>query len=153
MNYYEVAILKSPLEALTFQAEEEIEIGTKVEVVLRNRKNFCEAVIIKKVEEPTFKCTNIHTITNFFYDEKMLETARFISLYYVCSMGEALSIFSAFNKDFREEDLTFSFDSQIELSVKQQEAYEFCKEKSKLFFLQIQEVGKQRFILKLLKRF
>ncbi|AXH12700.1 primosomal protein N' [Halarcobacter bivalviorum] len=148
MNYYEVAILKSPLEALTFQAEEEIEIGTKVEVVLRNRKNFCEAVIIKKVEEPTFKCTNIHTITNFFYDEKMLETARFISLYYVCSMGEALSIFSAFNKDFREEDLTFSFDSQIELSVKQQEAYEFCKEKKQALLFANTGSGKTEVYIK-----
>ncbi|RXK08138.1 primosomal protein N' [Halarcobacter bivalviorum] len=148
MNYYEVAILKSPLEALTFQAEEEIEIGTKVEVVLRNRKNFCEAVVIKKVEEPTFKCTNIHTITNFFYDEKMLETAKFISLYYVCSMGEALSIFSAFNKNFLEEDLTLSFDSQIELSVKQQEAYEFCKEKKQALLFANTGSGKTEVYIK-----
>lgn len=148
MNYYEVAILKSPLEALIFQAEEEIEIGTKVEVVLRNRKNFCEAVIIKKVEEPTFKCTNIHTITNFFYDEKMLEIARFISLYYVCSMGESLSIFSAFNKDFSEEDLALSFDSQIELSIKQQEAYEFCKEKKQALLFANTGSGKTEVYIK-----
>lgn len=38
MNFYEVAILKSPLENLTYQSENLIEIGTLVEVTLANRK-------------------------------------------------------------------------------------------------------------------
>ena len=38
MNYYELAILKSPLDNLIYQSEEELEIGTLVEVILANRK-------------------------------------------------------------------------------------------------------------------
>ena len=34
MNYYEVAILKSPLQNLTYQSEEIIENGSLVEVIL-----------------------------------------------------------------------------------------------------------------------
>ena len=66
MNFYEVAILKSPLQNLTYKSKEEIEIGSLVEVVLANRKNSNQAVIIKKVEEPEFKCSDILKITDFF---------------------------------------------------------------------------------------
>ena len=81
MNYYEVAILKSPLQNLTYQSEESIEIGFVVEVILANRKKPYLAVIIKKVEKPEFKCSNILKVTEFFYSKFMLEIADFISKY------------------------------------------------------------------------
>lgn len=49
LNYYEVAILKSPLQNLTYQSEEIIENGSLVEVILANRKNSNLAVVIKKL--------------------------------------------------------------------------------------------------------
>ena len=52
MNYYEVAILKSPLQNLTYESEEIIENGSLVEVILANRKNSNLAVVIKKVDKP-----------------------------------------------------------------------------------------------------
>ena len=78
MFYYELALLKSPLNNLTYQSEEEIEIGTRVCVKLRNRKVLNDAVIIKVVEKPEFKCVSIEEITNEYYDKKMLETAKFV---------------------------------------------------------------------------
>ena len=48
MFYYELALLKSPLNNLTYQSEEKIEAGTKVDVKLRNRKALSDAVIIKE---------------------------------------------------------------------------------------------------------
>ncbi len=48
MNYYEVALLKSPLEPLTYQYNDELDVGAKVLVSIRNRKKLTEAVIIKK---------------------------------------------------------------------------------------------------------
>ena len=38
MYFYELALLKSPLENLTFQSEEEIKIGTKVLIKLKQKK-------------------------------------------------------------------------------------------------------------------
>lgn len=148
MNYYEVSLLKSPLEPLTFQSEEELELGSKVEVSLRNRKNYSDAVVVKKVEEPSFKCSNIKVITEFFYDNKMLEIAKFISQYYVCSFGEALSIFIPFNKEYENKNIKEEFDSQIELSPKQQEAFDFCKDKKQALLFANTGSGKTEVYIK-----
>lgn len=148
MNYYEVSLLKSPLEPLTFQSEEDLELGTKVEVPLRNRKNYSDAVVVKKVEEPSFKCRDIKVITEFFYDNKMLEIAKFISQYYVCSFGEALSIFIPFNKEYENKNIKEDFDSQIELSLKQQEAFDFCKDKKQALLFANTGSGKTEVYIK-----
>ncbi len=148
MNYYEVSLLKSPLEPLTFQCEEELELGSKVEVPLRNRKNYSDAVVVKKVEEPSFKCSDIKVITEFFYDTKMLEIAKFISQYYVCSFGEALSIFIPFNKEYENKNIKEEFDSQIELSSKQQEAFDFCKDKKQALLFANTGSGKTEVYIK-----
>ncbi len=148
MNYYEVSLLKSPLEPLTFQSEEDLELGTEVEVPLRNRKNYSDAVVVKKVEEPEFKCSDIKVITEFFYDNKMLEIAKFISQYYVCSFGEALSIFIPFNKEYENKNIKQEFDSQIELSLKQQEAFDFCKDKKQALLFANTGSGKTEVYIK-----
>ena len=148
MNYYEVSLLKSPLEPLTFQCEEELELGSKVEVPLRNRKNYSDAVVVKKVEEPSFKCSDIKVITEFFYDNRMLEIAKFISQYYVCSFGEALSIFIPFNKEYENKNIKEEFDSQIELSPKQQEAFDFCKDKKQALLFANTGSGKTEVYIK-----
>ena len=109
MNYYELSILKSPLDNLTYQSEEIIENGALVEVVLANRKNLNQAVVIKKVEKPEFKCSNILKITEFYYSSFMLEIADFISKYYVCSLGQSLNIFQFFNKNIEYKNISFEF--------------------------------------------
>jgi len=148
MNYYELALLKSPLNNLTFQSEESLEEGRKVEISLRNRKSFSDAVIVKKVEKPEFKCSNIENITNFFYDKRMLEMASFISQYYVCSFGEAISIFIPFSIEYKQKELDISFNSGIELSQKQNEAFEFCKEKKQALLFANTGSGKTEVYIK-----
>jgi len=124
--FYEVCLLKSPLSNLTYTTDTKIKIGTLVMVPLRNRKNDSFAVVVKEVEKPTFKCINISEITNKFYDDKMIKTASFVSLYYVCSLGEALGIYTPFyNVDDEIEEKKFI--SNIDLSNKQNEAYEFLQ--------------------------
>lgn len=134
-KFYEVAFLKSPLSPLTYKSSEEISIGTKVLVKLRGRKNLSEAVIIKELETPNFKCVEISESLPFFYDKKMLEIAKFTSLYYVCSLGEALSVFNPYSKEIRKKTTLKKFDSNITLSPAQEKAYDFCeKEKQALLF-------------------
>ena len=98
MKYYELIFLKSPLSSLTYQSEENLDIGQKVLVSLGRRKKLSEAVILKDVEKPKFKCINIDEITTHYFDKRALEIANFISQYYVCSLGVALSIFIPFDK-------------------------------------------------------
>lgn len=129
MNYYEIALLKSPLEPLTFQHEEEIKVGTLTEVQLRNRTKLSSGVVIKKVEKPSFKCVNITNILDSYYDEMMLQTASFVSKYYVCSLGEALSVYIPFY-DIEKTEENPEIQCDIELSNEQQKAYDFTQENS-----------------------
>jgi len=151
MFYYEVALLKSPLNNLTFQSEEKINIGSKVFIKLRNRKVLDEAVIIKEVEKPNFNCTNISEITNEFYDEKMLQIANFISTYYVCSIGEALSIYNPFDKNIEKISNEEKFDSKIVLSALQQKAKEFLDEKKQTLLFANTGAGKTEIYIKIIE--
>ncbi|MDN5113975.1 primosomal protein N' [Aliarcobacter butzleri] len=151
MYFYELALLKSPLENLTFQSEEEIKIGTKVLIKLKQRKALDEAVIVKMVEKPDFKCTDISEITNEFYDEKMLEIASFISTYYVCSLGEALSIYNPFDKTIKQLLNEEKFDSKIVLSSLQEKAKEFLKQKKQALLFANTGAGKTEIYIKIIE--
>ncbi len=152
MNYYELAILKSPLTPLTYQSENEIEIGKKVLVKLARMKKLCEAVVLKKVEKPTFKCVDIQELTQEYYNLQMLETAKFISTYYVCSIGEALSSYSPFNEELEEDFDEKSFDSNIKLSKKQEESFIFLKEKKQALLFANTGSGKTEVYIKTIEK-
>jgi primosomal protein N' (replication factor Y) len=151
MIYYEVVLLKSPLGALTFQYSEDLKIGTKVLIKLKNRKVLNEAVIYKKVSKPEFECSNIEEVTSKFYSQTMLEIANFISQYYVCSIGEALSVYTPFdiNNSVEEE---ISFDSGINLSQEQQKAYEFLEEKKQALLFANTGSGKTEIYIKTIEK-
>jgi primosomal protein N' (replication factor Y) (superfamily II helicase) len=127
MYYYDISLLNSPLDTLTYQSLKELQIGTLVEVSLQKRVKLLKAIIIKKVSQPTFKCTDIAIITNFYYDTKMLETASFIAKYYVCSLGEALSVYIPFYVVEKSKNDKY-IQCKIELSQNQQKAYDFTQE-------------------------
>ncbi len=126
--FYELALLKSPLNLLTYQSKDKIKIGTKVQVSLRGRKTLTKAVVIKKVEKPSFKCVDISIIDKEFYDEKMIETAKFISAYYVCSIGEALSLYISYGQysNDSKEKLNKDF-AEVKLSQIQEKSFDFCQ--------------------------
>jgi primosomal protein N' (replication factor Y) len=135
LNYYEIALLKSPLKPLTYQSSKDIKIGTKVEISLRNRKKVLFGVVIQKLTKPKFKCSDIVEVLDFYYDTLMLETSKFIALYYVCSLGEALSLYTAFNHKISYRNTNIIYDTEIILSKQQTKAYEFIgQNKSSLLF-------------------
>jgi len=148
MNFYEVAILKSPLQNLTYQSKENINIGLKVLVQLANRKNLIEAVVVKQVEKPEFICSNILEISSEFYSSFMLETAFFISKYYVCSLGYALSIFQTFNKNILNEKTDIKINNKIELSTFQQKAKDFLDDKKQALLFASTGSGKTEIYIK-----
>ncbi len=147
-NYYEITLLKSPLKPLTYSSEESINIGQKVEVKLQNRIKLLFGVIVKKVEKPIFKCTVISGILDEYYDEKMLEISKFISQYYVCSLGEALSLYTPFKKNIITLDLDTKFNSNIELSNTQQKALNFTDKNSTSLLFAATGSGKTEIYIK-----
>ena len=151
MNYYELAILKSPLQNLTYESEEIIENGSLVEVILANRKNSNLAVVIKKVDKPDFKCSTILSIKDEFYTDFMLEIADFVSKYYICSMGFALSLFQAFNKNIVYENSSIEYKKEITLSSFQQEAKSFLDSKKQALLFAKTGAGKTEIYIKTIK--
>ena len=151
MNYYELAILKSPLQNLTYQSEENIENGSLVEVILANRKNSNLAVVIKKVDKPDFKCSTILSIKDEFYSDFMLQIGDFISKYYICSMGFALSLFQTFNKNIVYENSSIEYKKEITLSSFQQEAKDFLDSKKQALLFAKTGAGKTEIYIKTIK--
>lgn len=151
MNYYEVAILKSPLQNLTYQSEEIIENGSLVEVILANRKNSNLAVVVRKVDKPDFKCSTILSIKDEFYSDFMLQIGDFISKYYICSMGFALSLFQTFNKNIVYENSSIEYKKEITLSSFQQEAKEFLDSKKQALLFAKTGAGKTEIYIKTIK--
>lgn len=151
MNYYEVAILKSPLQNLTYQSEEIIENGSLVEVILANRKNSNLAVVIKKVDKPDFKCSTILSIKDEFYSDFMLQIGDFISKYYICSMGFALSLFQTFNKNIVYENSSIEYKKEITLSSFQQEGKSFLDSKKQALLFAKTGAGKTEIYIKTIK--
>ncbi len=152
MNYYEVSLLKSPLNPLTYQSEEEINIGSKILVPLARRKNSLDAVVIKKVDKPKFKCVNIEEVTSFYYDDKMLKIASFISQYYVCALGEALGVYTPFDKDKTLEKNSITFDSEIILSKEQEKAFHFLENKKQALLFANTGSGKTEIYIKTIEK-
>ena len=130
MYYYEIVLLKSPLEPLTYQCIDNIDIGVLVEVPLQKRVKLQNGVVVKKVEKPSFKCIDISNITRYYYDYMMIETALFISKYYICTLGEALSIYKPFYNIKTINNNIKTIKSNIVLSDEQQKAYNFIQKNS-----------------------
>jgi primosomal protein N' (replication factor Y) len=148
--FYEVALLKSPLAPLTFMSNSQINIGTLVCIQLNNRKTTNQAVIIKEVKEPTFKCSAIQEVLEHYYSKQMLQTAQFIASYYICSLGEALSLYTPFSDAEQSEPLKFQ--SDIELSEKQNEAYEFLEKNRQALLFANTGSGKTEIYIKAIEK-
>jgi primosomal protein N' (replication factor Y) len=133
MYYYQVAILKSPLQELTYQSDTLLQDGQVVQVSLRNFKTPQQAVVIKQTTKPTFKCSNIEQIQTYYYDSFILQVAKFISQYYVSSLGEALGLYVPFDQTIKLSSQESKLDDtktkfqQINLSDAQQKSFEFIQ--------------------------
>lgn len=129
--HYLVSLLNSPLQPLTYTCEEELKPGNIVEVTLNSKPKI--GVVISKTTKPDFKCEEILGVKDEYYEENTLSLAKFISDYYVCSLGDALKLFiPAFKNPLHVEH---TVKSDINLSSEQEKAYSFIKkhEKSLLF--------------------
>jgi len=131
LTYYKLSIIGSPLEPFTYHSSHTIEIGTKVTVTFN--KNVKDAVVLGSTEKPEFETSEILEISDFFYSSKQMQIAKFISNYYICSLGDAYSLMMAYSMDLNtanSDDIDESRDNQcnIVLSDKQEKALEFLQE-------------------------
>ena len=135
--YFELAILKSAISPLTYYSDIDLNIGQLVKVPLKGRLK--EAVILKSTKAPEFETKSIDEVLELFYYSWQMDTAKFISQYYFCSLGEALGLFIPFSRENSSNSLNNSLSQSPirlpKLSPLQKNAYEaLCKEKKALLF-------------------
>lgn len=125
-----------------------LQIGAIVEVPLSKRTT--EGVVIAEVEKPSFACELISSMCKAFYPVKTLELARFIAEYYVCSLGEALSLFVPYQQNTVHIKETISTD--IHLSHEQQKAYDYINVHAASLLFGDTGSGKTEIYMKLFER-
>lgn len=127
ISYYEAALLNSPLEPLTYKSNHPLLPGMLVEVPFRNTLK--KAVILKEVKKPAFATKEISKATEHFFPPNYQNIVKFISEYYVCSLGEAFSLFTPFEKRSEKNSFKVNEDKFVlkELSAKQKEALKFVE--------------------------
>jgi primosomal protein N' (replication factor Y) len=145
--HYLVSVLNSPLAPLTYTCEEELKSGNIVEVTLNNKNRL--GVVVVKTDKPEFICSDILVIKEEFFREETLSIAKFISEYYVCSLGDALSLFTPISKNSLY--LKTSVKTDIILSVEQQKAYEFLQKHNKALLFGDTGSGKTEVYIKLIE--
>jgi primosomal protein N' (replication factor Y) len=82
----------------------------------------------------------------------MLEIAIFTSQYYVCSLGESLSLYTPYDKTIKLDDKSYEFDSNIKLSPQQTKAYNFCEEKKQALLFANTGSGKTEIYIKTIEK-
>lgn len=120
------------MELLIYHSSLFIDIGTKVSIEVRNR--VVEGVVLSLSQKPEFETNEILEVEGFYYSAKQMELAKFISSYYICSLGEALGLMLPFSSSqvlLDNVDVSIHYqvkhENDIKLSSKQKEALLFLK--------------------------
>ena len=126
MNHYKISIMGSPLEPFTYHYSEALKIGVKVSVNFKNRVLF--GVVLELCEKPDFKTNDILEVDVFYFSQKQLALSKFISIYYICSQGDALGLMVPYKSSTSTELHVQNNQSSITLSSKQADVLDFVKE-------------------------
>jgi len=145
--HYLVSLLNSPLQPLTYTYEEELKAGNIVEVTLSSKTKL--GVVISKTIKPEFTCSEIVSVKDEFFDETTFGLAKFISEYYVCSLGDALNLFVPLRKNALR--VNKKVQTNVILSQEQQKAYEFLNSHDKALLFGDTGSGKTEVYIRLIE--
>ncbi len=124
MYYYQISLLGSPLEPLTYASNNKFTQFDIVTVPFRTSEK--KGVVLEEVGKPDFETSEIVLKSDFYFKQQQFDLAKFISEYYFCSMGEALSVFTPF-KLSTETSISMHASTAIQLSSRQMNALEELK--------------------------
>ncbi len=129
---------------MTYESDYELKRGNIVEIRLNKREK--KGVVISKTPKPDFMCEEILSVKDEYFTEAIISNAKFISEYYVCSLGDALNLFVPFEKNplISQKNIV----SDIQLSQEQQKAYEFIQKKSRSLLFGDTGSGKSEIYIK-----
>ncbi|ASM38901.1 MAG: primosomal protein N' [Campylobacter sputorum] len=120
MFYYEVAILGSALNPLTYESKNEFLDGDIVNINLRNKSSL--GVVIQEVKKPSFKTLPISSKSNLKFTQLQINLAKFISYYYSSFLGVSYDLFEPYS-EFKNTNLYIQ--KTPNLNEIQKKAFEF----------------------------
>ena len=100
-----------------------------------------EGVILGCDKKPDFKTEYIISVSQRSFSKLQLEVARFISYYYVSTLGEALGLFVPFEEEREQTSQAILFCSPM-LTMQQQEAYKSLIQNKRSLFFGVTGAGK-----------
>lgn len=152
MYYYEIAILGTKLQNLTYKYQEALDIGTIVEIALKNRTKLTKGVVVCEAQKPQkFECSDILGISDYYFSQEIIKMATFISSYYISHLGIVFALFTPFDKKISYINCDITINDNIELNPEQEKAYEFIKETKQAVLFADTGSGKTEIYIKLIK--
>jgi len=113
-----------------------------------------DAVVVKRVDKPAFKTSEILLVSEKRYSDTQMEVAKFISEYYFSSFGEALSLFTPHHREESREEK--GVESEIfnkpKLSTTQQEVYSQLLQKRRALLFGVTGSGKTEIFIALMAK-
>ncbi|WP_457593414.1 primosomal protein N' [Hydrogenimonas sp.] len=133
MHYYEVCLLGKRTPLFTYRSSEKIEPFKLVKVPVKGKTS--EAAVVAEVKEPPFDTRGMEEILPCAFEPYQVETAKFVSEYYACTLGEALALFVPFCNGVPRHGTELPHKVDITLSSAQNEALQKLEnERSALLF-------------------
>jgi primosomal protein N' (replication factor Y) len=118
MKYYEIAIIGTP-KVFTYIGSN-LQKGDVVRLKVKNREKI--GYVLKEVKKPSFECKEVIEKV-FSFSEKKIKIIDFISYYYLAPIGEVVELFYIGENFSKKVDIK----TDVKLSSKQKDAYEFIK--------------------------
>ena len=150
MYFYKIALLGLHLEPLIYESQEVLSIGEIVEVPLK--KSIKKGVVLDQSTKPDFKTEPIKAKTSYFFKPYQLNIAKFIALYYLCEIGEALALFVPYSKENKAILQNFVPSTLPTLTKEQNKAYEALKKKKSALLFGVTGSGKTEIYIHLIAK-
>lgn len=148
MNYFEIAIINTP-NIFTYQSDIALKKGDVVEVEVKSKKTL--GYVVNQTQKPSFKCKDIIKKIYQFSPQKQ-KIIDFIAKYYFCSIGEAAGLFYTVKSEKCKVKNGINIDTNIQLTKKQQDAFEFLQKEDVAILFGDTGSGKTEIYIKLIEK-